>query len=119
MTTIPQQRSTRQREPICPPWCQGHGGEFLPWDTLADGKEVRLHAGVDATVESPTPKSARIAHPGSVGVELVLEEHEDHTLTPAMVEVYLGNDSADLTPEAARALAAVLLMAATDAEATR
>lgn len=94
----------RRTEAICPPWCLGHQGNYQGWETLCEGGgQVRDH-------------SEHGTYVSNVNVMLVQSEHEDHTLEPSVVAVYVERDCDDLTPAQARELAAALVSAAERAE---
>jgi hypothetical protein len=101
MTTTQNHRPT---ESICPPWCTGHAGSYQGWETRIDnGRQIREHSGGEI-------------HVGAAHAYLNRTESEGHSLTPAQIDVYVDQDTAELTPAQAREFAQALLAAAERAE---
>lgn len=99
MTTTQNHRPT---EAICPPWCNGHDGEYQGWEDVDPG-QLREHGGFDINI-------------GAAHAYLNQTENEDHSLKPSQIDVYVDRDTAELTPAQAREFARALLDAADWAE---
>src|SRR4051794_6835280 len=114
MTTIGIRQAARKREPLCPPWCEGHNDTYQSWE-MVDGRLCREHSlraarEIRSEVEDPAAQTD-----GSASVALTQGESYDALSLPA-VTLIVGDGALDVTPDQARAYVAMVLGAVEVAE---
>jgi hypothetical protein len=114
MTTTATPKAARKREPICPPWCEGHNDTYQCWEVV-DGHPCRSHSSravreIRSEVQDPGAQTD-----GGASVEITQLETPGAMSMPA-VTLIVGDGAVDVTPDQARAYVAMVLEAVEVAE---